>query len=198
MRRKVLLGLLLPTLIAVVGIGQADPAEQLKQLLLTESQVQEVLGQNWVIVNVDVATGLPADTVSQVGTYKNREVVEQVLDIGLLDFSDEHLSGQFLEAILAAKLVVGMVDIGKDKPEQLPEQLRPETKNVEKVVLVLLDNGLQQLMWKRQTLLTFFRTPLAGQSPLTLEQLIQVANRELTKLLEEFCPKADPKPLYCP
>lgn len=203
MRRKVMsMSLMILLLIAVAGIGQSTSQEQLQQLFLTQEELNAVskelgLGEDWVIRTIDRLNPEPegAKDRTAVATYANTSK-EIALIIGLIDFEAREQADRFLSAIQAAKQVQSARDLqveAKDNPQLLPDQMKQET---DKVILLLLDDGQQQLLMQRANLLAFFRTPKDASGALQEGQLIQIANRQLTKILE-FCNSTPTKPAYC-
>lgn len=203
MRRTLALtSLLLPLLIATLGLGQANPAELLQQLFLTQEELNAAskdlgLGEDWVIKTVDRISSEPpgAKDRTAVATYVNTKT-EIALIVGLMDFETRDQADHFLSASLMAKQVKETRDLqaeAKDNPDLLPDPLKPEA---DKIVLLLLEDGQQQLLIQRVNLLVFFRTPKEGTGALSESQLIQIANRQFTKILD-FCKNTEAKPAFC-
>lgn len=203
MRRTLALtSLLLPLLIATLGLGQANPAEQLQQLFLTQEELNAAskdlgLGEDWVIKNVAPISSEPpgAKDRTAFATYVNTKT-EIALIVGLMDFEALEQADHFLSASLTAKQVKNTRDLqaeAKDNPDLLPDPVKQET---DKVILLLLEDGQQQLLLQRVNLLVFFRTSSEGTGALSESQLIQIANRQFTKLLD-FCKNTEVKPAYC-
>ncbi len=202
MWRKVLTGLLLPLLIVMVGLGQSSVLEQLQSLLLTQEELNALskelgLGEDWVVRTLDHLNPEPpgAEKRTMVATYVNTNT-EIALIIGLLDFEAREPADRFLSALLAAKPVQSSRDLlaeVRERPNLLPETLQKET---DKILLLQLEDGQQQIVLQRLTLVIFLRTAKAAPNALTEDQLIQVANRQLSKILES-CKNAQNKPTYC-
>ncbi len=201
-RRVVLTSLMIPLLIAVAGIGQPTAQEQLQQLFLTQeelnAQSKELgLGEDWVVRTVDRLNPEPegAKDRTAVATYVNT-TTEIALIVGLIDFETREQADRFLAAIQTAKQVQSARDLqaeAQTNPQLLPDTMKQE---LDKVVLLLLEDGQQQLLLQRLNLLMFFRTGRDTENALQEGQLIQIANRQLSKILE-FCNSVETKPAYC-
>jgi len=201
-RTMVLTSLMIPLLIATLSMGQASPAEQLQQLFLTQEELNATtkelgLGEDWVIRTIDHLNPEPegAKDRTAVATYVNTST-EIALIVGLLDFQTREMADRFLNLNLNAKQVQSSRDLqaeAKDNPDLLPDPLKQEA---DKVLLLSLEGGQQQLLLQRGNLLVFLRTPKEGTGALQENQLIQIANRQFTKILD-FCKNAEVKPTFC-
>jgi len=203
MRRTVALtGWMVVLLLVVAGMGQPTVGQQLQQLFLTQEELNDLskelgLGEDWVIRTVDRLNPEPegAKDSTAVATYVNTST-EIALIVGLIEFQNLELADRFLSAILTAKPVQSARDLqaeARDHPDLLPEPLKLET---DKVLLLLLDDGQQQLLLQRVNLVAFFRTSKDAPQALPEGQLLQLANGQLAKILA-FCEDAQTKPAYC-
>ncbi len=200
MARKVILGFVgvLFGLAVLLGLGQSNPRELLLQLPLTQEELIETLADEaWVVKAVDRLNPEPEGTVATaVVTYVNTNT-NIALVIGLLEFQSVDFAERFVEAMLRAPQVVGkprdLKAEAQENPELLPELLAQQT---DLVLLLNLENDRQQLIFQRRTLLAFLRIS-RGEAALGEGELIQVAERQLSKILD-FCEAFEgAKPEYC-
>lgn len=197
MARKAVLSVGLLMLLAVIGSGQADPREQLTGLLPNQEELQELLGDQWVITTVDKLDPEPEGAVSAVATFVDTSTEIELVD-ALIQFQMAQRSQEFLEAVLQAKQVLEVRDLlaeAREDAELLTERLQKET---DAVLLVRLEGDLQQFFLRRATLLAFLRTPREVRGAMELAQLIQVADLQLGKVLD-FCEsfEGEALPSYC-
>jgi hypothetical protein len=201
-RTAVLSGWLVVLLLVVASMGQPTVGQQLQQLFLTQEELNDLskelgLGEDWVVRTVDRLNPEPegAEDRTAVATYVNTSS-EIALIVGLLDFQSRELADRFLSAILTAKPVQSVRDLqleARDNPDLLPEPLKPET---DKVLLLFLEDGQQQLLLQRVSLVVFFRTSKDAPRALQEKELLQIANGQFAKILA-FCKDAETKPAYC-
>jgi hypothetical protein len=189
-------------LIAVIGLGQADPGEQLQQLLLTQEELIEELGDDaWVVKTIDRLNPEPEGALgTAVATYVNTNTLIALVT-GLIDFEATDFLDRFLGRLLEARQVIGSRDLleeAQENPDILPELLQQETS---RVLLLSLEDDQQQLVLQRNTLLAFLRISQvegASTSVNKEELLLQVAARQLQKVLD-FCESLEgEQPAYCP
>jgi hypothetical protein len=175
---------------AITGLGQADPKAQLQQQLLTQEEVQALLGTQWMLDSLSELDNVPDGVANVVGTFKDTSSSE-TLDVGLINFKNIDATTGYLGALKADKHVSKVRDLiqeAKDAPEGTTPLLTDQIKNeAQEVVFVELTNGLQQLMLRRSNMLTFFRSSMTG--PVDLTKLVSVADKQLSNTLD-FCKKA--------
>lgn len=200
--RRVFLSVLLLVFVAAVGLGQSNTRQQLQQLLLTQEELQEVLSGEWEAKGaIDrMKPEPPGALATAVVTFINTTTEIELVD-GLLIFNTPEIAGRFIEIILSAPQIEEVRDLkaeaeeNQDLSQTIPEKL---LKEIDQLLLLSLDNGLQQLILQRQTLIAFLRTSREGQGVLDEVQLFQVADRQLNKILE-FCEnfEGESRPTYC-
>jgi len=197
MVRKVLFTLVVASLVATISLGQEDPTPKLQDLLLTQEELQEVLGEVWVIKTVGKLDPEPEGSTTAVATFVDTNTDTELV-IGLLEFQDLERAVLFFDALLQAEQILGVRDLRAEAQEDpsllelLPERLVKET---ERLFLIELENGLQQLLLQRKTLIAFLRIP---KGALEEAQLFQVADLQLGKILG-FCESLaeEERPAYC-
>ncbi|MBI1730293.1 hypothetical protein HY229_00130 [Candidatus Acetothermia bacterium] len=176
---------------AVIGVGQSDPKVQLQQQLLTQEEMQALLGTQWIIDSLAELDNVPDGVVANVvGTYKDTNTSEIVV-LSLISFKNVDATTVYLDGLKADKHVSKVRDLlqeAKDAPKDATPLLTDQIKNeAQEVIFVELTNGLQQLMLRRANMLTFFRSSMTG--PVDLTKLVSVADKQLGKTLD-FCKKA--------
>ncbi len=190
------------TLIAVIGLGQADPREQLQQLLLTQEElIEELQDDAWVIKTIDRLNPEPEGSIgTAVATYTNANTFIALVT-GLIDFEATDLLDRFVGALLEARQVLSSRDLleeAQENPDVLPELLQQETS---RVLFLSLEKDQRQLIFQRNALLVFLRISQVEGTITTVEEkealLLQVATRQLQKILD-FCESLEGEsPAYC-
>jgi len=181
--------------LGITGVGQNELGNQLRQQLLTQEEMQALLGTQWILDSVDELKDIEGATASAIGKYFDTST-ENTLTNGLIIFENFDFAGGYLTGLLEAEIVESkrnLLEEAKDNPDLLTERIRNEA---EQVFLLVLGNGLHQLMVRRGSLIFFFRTDM--ESNVGLEQLIKVADKQLEKTLAycaEFAEGA--VPTYC-
>lgn len=197
MVRKALISFLAALLVVAIGLGQEEPGPKLQDLLLTQEELQEVLGEGWVIRTVDRLDPEPEGSTTAVATFVDTNTDAELV-VGLLEFEDMELAGSFLDALLGARQVLESRDLHKEAEEDpgllevLPERLLEES---DRLLLISLEGELQQLLLQRKNLITFLRTP---HGALEEAQIFQVADLQLGKILQ-LCEglAEEARPAFC-
>ena len=194
MLRKMTPALALIMMVLVAGVAQGQ-GDLLRQLILDETIVQEQLGEQWILDNLsELEPEAPESLTSAVATYLDTGT-ENTVVVGLIHFIVAENAIDFLDLNLGAPQVDAVRDLveeSNENAELLTELILNETQAV---VLLELNNGLQQLMLRKGSLLIFMRSP--ADSNVDLATLILLADLQIQKLVD-FCTNAEGEvPPYC-
>ena len=195
MKRNVLLGAAVLLLIAAIGVGQTGSRDTLSSLLLTQEELRDEMSDQWVIQTVREVDGVPDSAISIQATFFNTQTEIELVD-ALLAFEGRDASRSFFETLLGADLVTDTRDLlteAEENEELLPEQLAAES---DALFLLSLEDSRQQLFQRRGSLIMFLRTPAEGSGALGLDQVLMLAEAQLSKVLN-FCAEAEDAPGFC-
>jgi len=194
--RKVMLSVVMLFLITLIGLGQADPREQLKGLLLNEEELKETLEGDWVLDLIDRLDPEPPGAVTLFARFIEGKSDHELID-GLLDFSTagREAADRFIKEIQNVKQILEVIDL-KGEPDRLAD-LKAELLLDEKTdvaLLLRLEDGRHQVTFQRGgTLIGFIRT---FADEIGEDGIIRVSQRQLEKIVN-FCESAESKPAYC-
>jgi len=174
--------------LSVVAFAQGATTAELQDQLPVQSEIQETLGENWLLSDISAFGTLPdGATGSAIGQYSDGN---NDLTIVLLSFESGEIAGLFVDGFLETDFVVEIVDVIESNVEILPEQL---VQVADRIILVRLDNELDQLLVQIGSLYYYVRV-----EGLDLELLVALADLQLSRTLN-FCANIEGEaPQYCP